>query len=111
MDLDNHNLDTPLAADSIVLEDGCDQVLHLSPHSVHGRKLLYATRLWKVPGSLPSVAGLRRIHFALLQVLENNIVHHCSSALRGYCRQALCVWGGHREQALNLSFQLGTLAA
>jgi len=97
MDLDNPDFDRSPAADSFVLENGCDQVLHLLLYSVHGGKPLYAARLWKVVGCFAIDADLVNIFCLPFQILEVSLSHHCTSALRRHCRQALCVWGRDRE--------------
>ena len=97
MDLDNYDFYRSPAADSFVLENRCDQVLHLLLCSAHGGKLLYAARCWKSIEYFAIVGVLRRIYSLLFQILEVNLAHHCTSALRRHCRQALCVWGRDRE--------------
>ena len=97
MDLDNPDFDRSPAADSFVLENRCDQVLHLLLYSVRGGKLLYAARLWKILGYIATHGDLPSISSLPFQILEVSLSHHCTSALRRHCRQALCVWGRDRE--------------
>ena len=108
MDLDNSDFYRSPAADSFVLENRCDQVHHLLLYSVLGGKPLYAGRLWKVLEYFSKFADLAHIYSPPFQILEVSLSHHCTSALRRHCRQALCVWGRDRKQNHNLHHLLGT---